>query len=569
MDQRKANGVVALVILAAVVAALLYFDMRAKDDETTAAFAPAQSADESVPPPEAVAAAPDSSATEAPSADVPAGDAVVAATDATGVEPDAAAGTAMAVAPPAADAAGGDDTAAAAAAPEAVADAAAPAAPSAGSDAAGDDLDIALLSTEDSASAAAEPAPAVDGITGLAPTFDVVRVEPTGDAVIAGRSEAHAVVEVLDGAEAIASSKATGAGEWVVVLEEPLPPGAHDLGIRATAPDRTVAVLSEQRVTVSVPDAGDDEVLVVLNSPNEPSRVLQVPEETPAGADVAAAPDAGTATGDAVEAEAGAADVAAAPATTTTETAPSTEMAAAEPVAEPAADATDAEGAAEVAGEPAAPPADGATETADAAPEAAPAAGDEAADVAALPAEPEAPAAPPPPEPAVVVAAVEADTDGTLYIAGTATTPETVRVYMDGTMLGDAKPSPSGTWLLETTRDMPAGTYTVRADQVGSDGAVIARSEVPFEREVEVATLTPTVVASSSEGAALSVAMPAMQTVIIKRGDNLWRIARSNWGEGLRWSTIYQANTDQIRNPHLIYPGQVFIVPKGDVNWTD
>ncbi len=57
--------------------------------------------------------------------------------------------------------------------------------------------------------------------------------------------------------------------------------------------------------------------------------------------------------------------------------------------------------------------------------------------------------------------------------------------------------------------------------------------------------------------------------MIIKRGDNLWRIARGAWGKGMRWSTIYQANTDQIRNPHWIYPGQVFIMPKGSVTWTD
>jgi nucleoid-associated protein YgaU len=61
--------------------------------------------------------------------------------------------------------------------------------------------------------------------------------------------------------------------------------------------------------------------------------------------------------------------------------------------------------------------------------------------------------------------------------------------------------------------------------------------------------------------------MPEVDTVIIKRGDNLWRIARATWGKGIRWSTIYQANTDQIRNPHRIYPGQVFVMPKGDATW--
>jgi nucleoid-associated protein YgaU len=182
------------------------------------------------------------------------------------------------------------------------------------------------------------------------------------------------------------------------------------------------------------------------------------------------------------------------------------------------------------------------------------------------------PAPLPLPKPEITVAAVEADTSGSLYIAGTAATGQTVRIYIDGKAIGDAQPSPSGTWLVETTRDMPAGHYTVRADQVDATGNVVARSEVPFEREIDVAVLKPTGTASSTPEAnteaTLTGSMP-METVIIKKGDNLWRIARGAWGKGVRWSTIYQANTEQIRNPHWIYPGQVFVMPKGNATWTD
>ncbi|MEZ5842004.1 MAG: LysM peptidoglycan-binding domain-containing protein [Hyphomicrobiales bacterium] len=45
------------------------------------------------------------------------------------------------------------------------------------------------------------------------------------------------------------------------------------------------------------------------------------------------------------------------------------------------------------------------------------------------------------------------------------------------------------------------------------------------------------------------------------RGDNLWRIARRLWGAGARYSTIYEANRGQIRDPDLIFPGQIFIIP--------
>ncbi|WP_234430174.1 MULTISPECIES: LysM peptidoglycan-binding domain-containing protein, partial [Brucella] len=51
-------------------------------------------------------------------------------------------------------------------------------------------------------------------------------------------------------------------------------------------------------------------------------------------------------------------------------------------------------------------------------------------------------------------------------------------------------------------------------------------------------------------------------SVIIRRGDNLWTISKRTYGEGTRYTTIYLANRDQIRNPDLIWPGQVFVMPK-------
>ena len=53
---------------------------------------------------------------------------------------------------------------------------------------------------------------------------------------------------------------------------------------------------------------------------------------------------------------------------------------------------------------------------------------------------------------------------------------------------------------------------------------------------------------------------------IIRRGDNLWTIARRVYGEGIRYTTIYEANTGQIRDPDRIYPGQVFDLPEGAGN---
>jgi len=50
--------------------------------------------------------------------------------------------------------------------------------------------------------------------------------------------------------------------------------------------------------------------------------------------------------------------------------------------------------------------------------------------------------------------------------------------------------------------------------------------------------------------------------VIIRRGDNLWTVARRNYGNGIRYTTIFDANRDQVRDPDLIYPGQILKIPE-------
>lgn len=401
-----------------------------------------------------------------------------------------------------------------------------------------------------------EPAPAAT----VPPTFDVVRVEPSGDATAAGQAEPGSKVEVLDGAAPIATAKADQSGDWALTLNKPLDPGSHDLALRTTSKDQTVATLSDQRVTVSVPEKGSKDVLVVLSDPNAPSKVLEVPKG--AGNDTKVAK---------LEPPAPAVVVGPPPPTATTE--PPTPVPTAQPpaAAESPAPAAAAQPPASAAAEPpvvAEPPVEAEPPIKAEPPVAAEPQVAAEPPVATTAPEP-APTTPPPPTPQVVVGAVEADTAGSIYVGGTAATGETVRVYLDDKPLGDSTPTAAGTWLVQTKRDLPAGSYTVRVDQVDSDGKVIARSEVPFEREVEVAELKPATSGGAGEAGAAASGQVTMETVVIKRGDNLWRIARGAWGQGMHWSTIYQANTDQIRNPHWIYPGQVFIMPKGDATWTD
>jgi nucleoid-associated protein YgaU len=55
--------------------------------------------------------------------------------------------------------------------------------------------------------------------------------------------------------------------------------------------------------------------------------------------------------------------------------------------------------------------------------------------------------------------------------------------------------------------------------------------------------------------------VPSLGTATVIHGDSLWRISRKILGHGMRYTLIYEANASQIRDPNLIYPGQVFVVP--------
>ncbi|MDP9136863.1 MAG: LysM peptidoglycan-binding domain-containing protein, partial [Pseudomonadota bacterium] len=55
--------------------------------------------------------------------------------------------------------------------------------------------------------------------------------------------------------------------------------------------------------------------------------------------------------------------------------------------------------------------------------------------------------------------------------------------------------------------------------------------------------------------------LPRNGRVVIQPGNNLWRISRVIYGQGMQYTVIYQANKEQIRSPELIYPGQIFATP--------
>ena len=92
------------------------------------------------------------------------------------------------------------------------------------------------------------------------PSFDVVRIEPSGDGVMAGQAQPGWSVKIASGGKTLAETKADDEGDWTIVLEEPLPQGDHELMVTATSPDGASTLSAQQSVKVAVGEAKDAEV---------------------------------------------------------------------------------------------------------------------------------------------------------------------------------------------------------------------------------------------------------------------------------------------------------------------
>lgn len=138
---------------------------------------------------------------------------------------------------------------------------------------------------------------------------------------------------------------------------------------------------------------------------------------------------------------------------------------------------------------------------------------------------------------------VDYDANGEIRFAGSAKPDAPVRMYVDNQPVGDTKAGASGQWVFVPGTPVAPGVHQLRVDQLGPDGRVASRVELPFQRT-----------ATAPDGLAGGRA-------VVQPGQNLWRIARQSYGQGTRYTVIYLANRDQIRDPNRIYPGQVFAVP--------
>lgn len=441
------------------------------------------------------------------------------------------------------------------------------------------------------------------------PSFDIVRVDAEGNALVAGRAVPSSAVRVLlDGAEVSQTPADTG-GNFVSLFTVPpadrprsvsllmevegKPPVASDATVilaptRVETPPETIAKLD------TATDGAADPVMAPAAEATESAGVATAPSgSVPDTVETAAVP-AGT-----VETAPRAAEPAAeAPASESTwaETpvlTARTEDAAAE-TDEPAAVADAGVDAAPI---PAAPTVAATSGSGTAAPADTPIA---AAAVAGAPVEtaaesgaspdpqvttdetrsatspaPATSAAPsvlladetgirvlqdggPPPDgvQSVVIDTISYDAEGEVALGGRGAIGGFVRVYLDNRPIKTTRIGVDGQWRTSLP-EVDFGVYTLRVDQIDAEGVVTARSETPFKREQPalLAALEPAAPRPEPGGP------PSAAVITVQPGNTLWGIATDAYGEGILYVRVFDANRDRIRDPDLIYPGQVFTVP--------
>ncbi|WP_246831304.1 LysM peptidoglycan-binding domain-containing protein [Pseudotabrizicola formosa] len=418
-------------------------------------------------------------------------------------------------------------------------------------------------------------APAVESPDPVLPRFDGYRIEADGFAVVSGRAAARAMVSVLVDGQPVAEVQAGADGSFAALFT--LAPNAQPslMTLEATQPEGAATLGSDQSVALG-PIAGPQPVAM------RPETAASAPEglrgTALSGAVVPPAPEQGAAaiaSADGAGLAAPAAD------------------AAPPPAVPPVALLVSEGGATVLQGPVLTEPQSTAAQVPDGS--------------AARPT-------------AVVLEAISYAPDGAVHLSGRGHPGQTVRIYLDMAPVAEAVVAATGLWQV-TLGDTAPQIYTLRLDQVDASGKVSARFETPFKREtpealaalsagagqgagdaaeteappvapdvtgpaelappataqtgqtaqpvdtpiastsVEVPEGTAALTPVASDAAAVAAQPPPPVSVTVQPGFTLWGIAQQNFGDGILYVQVYEANRDKIGDPDLIYPGQVFTIP--------
>lgn len=151
----------------------------------------------------------------------------------------------------------------------------------------------------------------------------------------------------------------------------------------------------------------------------------------------------------------------------------------------------------------------------------------------------------------LVVDTISYDAAGDVELAGRGQPSGIVRIYLDNMPVSTAAMDATGQWNTALS-EIDAGIYTLRVDEMDQSGKVSSRLETPFKREslIELAAYMKFV----DDPARINI-------VTVQPGNTLWAIARKRYGRGILYVRVFEKNKDKIRDPNLIYPGQIFSLP--------
>lgn len=399
---------------------------------------------------------------------------------------------------------------------------------------------VATTSTADSETATTgnSATPTVDlpqgasdtsGETLAVPEFDVVRVDPDGNAVIAGSAAPGSRVVILMDDIEIEAPEVNADGEFVGLLTLPLSDAPRVLTLRAER-DGLSELSSDQVILAPTPPASSparsapvDDVLNTAEARAAPDAIPENAQQARVAPDASQAQAANASTEEVrdTDPEAERSQQAQPDATAATD-----QLAAAAPV-EP-----QVPGEAEVKADPV--------------PVTVLRAGKDGVEVL-QPAEPGDAAA------QVTLDTISYSAEGAVLLRGTAKFGAVVRVYLDNRPVTDIDTNAKGRFRGEIGAVEP-GVYTLRLDEVDAAGQVLSRFETPFKREA------PEILEPVNDPAEEDES--PVRAVTVQTGDTLWAISRDRYGDGVLYVKVVEANRDSIKNPDLIYPGQVFTIPE-------
>ena len=212
----------------------------------------------------------------------------------------------------------------------------------------------------------------------------------------------------------------------------------------------------------------------------------------------------------------------------------------------------------------------------------------------------------------VSIDTISYDLLGEVSIGGRANGTGFVRIYLNNRLIATSRITNSGYWKVDLL-NIEAGIYKLRADELSESGEVLSRVEIPFKREKPGELVVLMAQASEEDNEEIKLSSAITQTRVnvqdqvvglvastktlrsdevvtsaiglevktepavgrleipilsiefriktVQPGSTLWAIAKERYGSGIEYHKVFEANKERIRDPDLIYPGQVFEIP--------